>query len=58
LADRLWLVSCIFPVIFAIIALPVFSRYKLRDKYVAVMARFNGGEISREEADAALAGKI
>jgi Na+/melibiose symporter-like transporter len=57
-ADRLWLVSCIFPVIFAVIALPVFSRYKLRDKYVAIMAGFNSGEISREEADAGLARKI
>jgi Na+/melibiose symporter-like transporter len=56
--DRLWLISCIFPVVFAIIALPVFSRYKLRDKYVVIMAEFNSGEICREEAGAALAGKI
>lgn len=40
--DRLWLVYCIFPVICALIALPLFSKYKLRDKYVTIMARLTG----------------
>jgi hypothetical protein len=42
----------------SVIAIPLFSRYKLRDKYVAVMSKFNNGEISREEAEKVLEGKI
>ena len=56
--DQLWLLYNIVPAIGALLALAVLSQYKLRDKYVAVMLKANAGEISREEADAQLAGKI
>jgi sugar (glycoside-pentoside-hexuronide) transporter len=57
-ADKLWLIMCLIPIVMSVIAIPLFSRYKLRDKYVAVMAKFNNGEISREEAEKVLEGKI
>lgn len=56
--DKLWFINCFAPMVFMLISIPIFTRYKLRDKYVAVMARFNNGEISREEADSFLEGKI
>jgi sugar (glycoside-pentoside-hexuronide) transporter len=52
--DRLWV---IYTLVY-FLALPVLSRYKLRDTIVAVMTRCNNGEISRKEAEFLLAGKL
>jgi sugar (glycoside-pentoside-hexuronide) transporter len=56
--DRLWFVSCIVPVLFTCAAIPLLSRYKLRDKYVAIMSKYNNGEITKEEAENGLEGKF
>jgi Na+/melibiose symporter-like transporter len=56
--DKLWFIYCIIPVIATAIALPLFSRYKLRDATVAIMVQANNGEMSKEEADKLLEGKI
>jgi Na+/melibiose symporter-like transporter len=53
-ADKLFLVYSLLPAIGSLIALPLLARYKLRDKDVQIMARYNSGAISREEADALL----
>jgi len=50
-ADKLWTVYSIIPTIGMIISVLILFRYKLRDKDVAVMAKYNAGEITREEAD-------
>jgi len=46
----IWFLYSIFPLIGAVLALPVLSMFKLRDNYVQVMAQANQGEITREEA--------
>ena len=57
-ADGVWTVFCLLPAIgFTIALLVLVFFYKLRDKDVQVMARFNNGEISKEEAEAILAPK-
>ena len=56
--DQLWLAYNVIPAIGAIIAVLILTRYKLRDKHVKVLLKANGGEISREEAEAQLNGKI
>ena len=53
----IWLCMTIFPMIGIAVALFVWSRYKLRDKDVQVMAEYNNGKITKEEADALLAEK-
>jgi hypothetical protein len=55
--QRLWIVFTLIPSFVYFLALPVLSRYKLRDKHVAVMIRCNNGEISRGEAESLLGGK-
>ena len=40
----------LFPIIGAVLALPLLGMFKLRDNYVQVMAQANQGEITREEA--------
>ncbi|MDD3429994.1 MAG: glycoside-pentoside-hexuronide (GPH):cation symporter [Oscillospiraceae bacterium] len=54
LADKLWTVYALVPAIGLAIAIPILWQYKLRDKDVAIMAKCNAGEISREEAQASL----
>jgi sugar (glycoside-pentoside-hexuronide) transporter len=56
--QRLWTIFTLIPSLVYFLALPILSRYKLRDASVAVMTRCNNGEISRAEAEALLAGKI
>lgn len=56
--DKLWFINILVPAIGTLLSLLVFSRYKLRDKYVQVMAKYNAGEITREEAEARLDGKF
>ena len=53
-ANNLWLMMWIIPSVGLAISLIPLSRYKLRDKYVQVMAKCNSGEISREEAESLL----
>ena len=55
-ADGVWTVFCLLPAIgFAIAVILLSLFYKLRDKDVQVMSRFNNGEISKEEAEGILA---
>ena len=56
--DQLWMLYNLVPAAGALIALAILSRYKLRDKYVQIMVKANAGEISREEAEKQLDGKI
>jgi sugar (glycoside-pentoside-hexuronide) transporter len=56
--QRLWFIYMIVPAVGMLASLPVLLRYKLRDKDVQIMASFNAGEITREQADAQLGGKF
>jgi GPH family glycoside/pentoside/hexuronide:cation symporter len=56
--SKLWFIYMVVPAIGAVASLFVLRMYKLRDKDVQIMARCNAGEISREEADAALSVKV
>lgn len=56
-ADKLWFVYALVPVLGAAISLIVLRMYKLRDKDVQIMAKCNAGELTREEAEAALGGR-
>ena len=57
-ADGVWTVFCLLPALgFAIALLVLVFFYKLRDKDVQVMAKFNNGEITKEEAEEILAPK-
>lgn len=56
--SAIWVLFILSPVVGALISLPIFARYKLRDKTVQIMAAANSGEISREEANERLAGRI
>jgi len=47
----LWMCLTIFPAIGALLSLILLRFYKLRDKDVQVMAKYNNGEISKEEAE-------
>ena len=53
----IWLCMTVFPAVGVVFALFIWSRYKLRDKDVQIMAEYNNGRISKEEADAQLASK-
>jgi sugar (glycoside-pentoside-hexuronide) transporter len=52
--QAIWALYILSPVAGAIISLPIFSRYKLRDKTVQIMAAANSGVITREEAETRL----
>jgi Na+/melibiose symporter-like transporter len=57
-ADGVWALFCLLPAVgFAIALAILLVFYKLRSDDVQVMAKYNNGEISREEAEAALADK-
>jgi probable glucitol transport protein GutA len=56
--DKLWAIYLLIPAAGTLLSLPVFSRYKLRDKDVQVMVKCNTGEISRQEADRLLEGRF
>lgn len=51
-ADKLWMVFAIVPTIGLLISIPILYQYKLRDKDVSVMAQYNEGKLSKEEAEA------
>ncbi len=57
-ADGVWALFCLFPAAgFAIALALLLAFYKLRTPDVQVMAGYNNGEISREEAESLLAEK-
>lgn len=51
-AEKLWLTSCVLPVIGIALTLVILHFYKLNDHDVQLMAKCNAGEISRQEAEA------
>lgn len=55
--SAIWVLFMLSPVAGALISIPIFSRYKLRDKTVQIMAAANSSDITREEAEEKLAGK-
>jgi Na+/melibiose symporter-like transporter len=52
--NALWGVYAIIPAIGSIMALAVWSRYRLKTQDVEFMAKYNNGQISREDCDANL----
>jgi Na+/melibiose symporter-like transporter len=57
-ADGVWKLFCLLPAAgFAIALVILLVGYKLRTKDVQIMARYNSGELSREEAESILAHK-
>lgn len=57
-ADGVWALFCLLPAAgFAIALVILLLFYKLRTKDVQIMAQYNNGEISTEQAEARLAGK-
>ncbi|MDR0852094.1 MAG: glycoside-pentoside-hexuronide (GPH):cation symporter [Clostridiales Family XIII bacterium] len=56
--DKLWMIFTIIPALGSLLAVPFLMKYKLRDKYVQIMAKANSGEITREEADELLGGRF
>ena len=57
-ADGVWGLFCLLPAVgFSIALVILLLFYKLRSKDVQVMARYNHGEISKEEAESVLAAK-
>jgi Na+/melibiose symporter-like transporter len=57
-ADKLFFLYMIVPAAGCFLAIPLLRRYKLRDRDVQVMAKYNTGEISREEAESQLAAQL
>jgi len=58
-ADGVWALFCLFPAVgFAIALVILLLFYKLKTQDVQIMAQYNNGQISREEADALLAEKF
>ena len=54
-ADGVWALFCLFPAVgFAIALVILLIFYKLRTKEVQIMSLYNNGEITKEEAEAAL----
>jgi sugar (glycoside-pentoside-hexuronide) transporter len=53
--EKLWFLVTIIPSIGLLVSLPLLAKYKLRDKTVEVMAQYNAGKLSREDAEAKLA---
>ena len=56
--DAIWVLFILSPVIGGLLSLPIFAKYKLRDKTVQIMAAANSGEITKEEAKRLLEGKL
>lgn len=56
-SQAIWLVMTVISVIGPVISLPILYMYKLRDKDVQVMARYNNDQITIEEANKLLSAK-
>ena len=50
--NAIWFLFSLFPAIGVALSLPIMLRYRLRDKDVQLMAKVNGGELARQEAEA------
>jgi probable glucitol transport protein GutA len=50
-SGKLFFVYLLLPALGSLVALPLLSRYKLRDKTVVVMSEYNTGKISKDEAE-------
>jgi Na+/melibiose symporter-like transporter len=48
--NGIWFMYSLFPIVGALLALPLLRMFKLRDNHVQVMAQANNDEITREEA--------
>ncbi|MDR1272072.1 MAG: glycoside-pentoside-hexuronide (GPH):cation symporter [Clostridiales Family XIII bacterium] len=55
--SAIWVLFILSPVVGALVSLPIFAKYKLRDKNVQIMAAANSGDITREEAEELLKGR-
>ena len=55
--DVMWLIYALIPLIGTLLGVLVMGFYKLKDQDVALMARCNAGEITREECEAQLSKK-
>ena len=53
----MWIIYALIPLIGTLLGVLVMGFYKLRDQDVALMAKCNAGEISREECEAQLSRK-
>lgn len=53
----MWVIYALIPLIGVILGVLVMGFYKLKDKDVALMAKCNAGEITREECEAQLSRK-
>ncbi len=56
--SAIWVLFILSPVLGALLSLPIFARYKLRDKTVQILAAANSGDITHEEAERQLDGQI
>ncbi|HHV10614.1 MAG TPA: hypothetical protein GXX75_10100 [Clostridiales bacterium] len=56
-SNGIWLCYSLLPALGIVLAVVLLQFYKLRDKDVQIMARYNDGEITKEEADNQLAVK-
>lgn len=52
--SALWAVYALLPAIGSVLAVVLWTRYKLKTQDAALMARYNNGEISREDCDSEL----
>ena len=55
--DCMWVIYALIPMIGVLLGILVMGFYKLKDKDVALMAKCNAGEITREECEAQLSRK-
>lgn len=55
--DVMWLIYALIPLIGTLLGVVVMGLYKLKDEDVALMAKCNAGEISREECESKLSRK-
>ena len=53
----MWLIYALIPLIGTLLGVLVMIFYKLKDEDVALMAKCNAGEITREECEAKLSRK-
>lgn len=56
--DAIWVLFILSPVVGGVFSIPIFAKYKLRDKTVKIMAACNSGDITREEAEKQLKGLL
>ena len=55
--NGIWLCYTLLPSVGILLALALLYFYKLRDKDVQIMAQYNDGHLTKEEADEKLASK-